>query len=152
MIESGILAATALLLLGAAWWDIRQHRIPNLMPALLLVFYAVYSVAAGATTLPWWNIAHFALALGAAIFLFNLGRIGGGNAKLYTAAALWFPLQQAHMLLLTTALFAALLIITYALERHFTRRPDGKENPAHRIPYGLAIAAGTITCWLLRTA
>lgn len=149
--ESGILAATALLLLGAAWSDIRQHRIPNLMPALLVLFYAVYSVASGVAALPWWNIAHFVLALAAAMLLFNIGRIGGGNAKLYTATALWFPLQQAPILLLAVALLAVLLAIVYALERRLTRRPDGKDGPARRIPYGLAIAGGAIACWLLPT-
>lgn len=150
MMESGVLAATALLLLGAAFWDIRQHRIPNLFPAMLVAFYAIYVAAAGMAVFPWWNIAHFAVALGAGMLLFTLGKIGGGDAKLYAAAALWFPLQQAHWMLLAVALFSALLVIAYRLEQRFTRSPDGREVAVRRIPYGLAIAAGAITCWLLR--
>lgn len=150
MIEYGILAAAAFVLLGAAYSDLKQFRIPNMMPGLLLVLYATYVAVVGATAFSWWHAAHFGVALIIGMFLFAIKWIGGGDAKLYATVALWFPLQQGHWLFFYVAMAGLVLALLYVLTRRFTRGPDGKKRTDRRIPYGVAIAAGTIAFWFLQ--
>jgi prepilin peptidase CpaA len=152
VIEFGVLAAAAFVLLGAAYSDLKQFRIPNMMPALLLVLYATYVAVAGAGAFSWWHIAHFAIALAAGMVLFALKWIGGGDAKLYAAAALWFPLQSGHWLIFLVGIAGAVLAVLFIITRRFTRGPDGRKRTDRRIPYGFAIAVGAIACWLLQPA
>lgn len=152
MIENGILAAAAFVLLGAAYSDFKQFRIPNMMPGLLLVLYATYVAVVGAAAFSWWHVAHFAIALAAGMLLFAIKWIGGGDAKLYATAALWFPLQSGHYLIFFVGLAGSVLAVLYLLTRRFTRGPDGKKRTDRRIPYGVAIAAGAIACWFLQPA
>lgn len=150
MIENGILAAAAFVLLGAAYSDLKQLRIPNMMPALLIVLYATYALVDGAQHFSWWHIAHFGVALLVGMGLFAAKWFGGGDAKLYAAAALWFPLQLGHLLLFYVGIAGAVLAILFILTRRFARTPDGKKRTDRRIPYGVAIAVGAIAFWLLQ--
>ena len=150
MIEYGILAAAAFVLLGAAYSDLKQFRIPNLMPGLILALYACYVAIVGATAFSWWHAAHFAMALIVGMVLFAMKWFGGGDAKLYAAVALWFPLQQGHKLLFMVGMAGLVLAILFILTRRFTKDSDGKKRTDRRIPYGVAIAFGAIACWLLQ--
>jgi prepilin peptidase CpaA len=150
MIEYGILAAAAFVLLGAAYSDLKQFKIPNLMPVLLLALYACYVAIVGLSAFNWWHVAHFAIALIVGMALFAMKWFGGGDAKLYAAVALWFPLQMGHLLLFYVGTAGLILAILFILTRKFTKGPDGKKRTDRRIPYGVAIAVGAIACWLLQ--
>lgn len=150
MIEYGVLAAAAFVLLGAAYSDLRLFRIPNMMPALLLVLYATYLAVTEGANFSWWNFAHFGVALAVGMGLFAIKWIGGGDAKLYAAAALWFPLQVGHWLMFCVGISGGVLAILFILTRRFTRGADGKKRTDRRIPYGVAIAVGTIAFWVLQ--
>ena len=151
MIEYGILAAAVFVLLGAAYSDLKQFKIPNLMPVLLLALYGSYVATVGLSAFSLWHLAHFAIALIVGMALFAMKWFGGGDAKLYAAVALWFPLQQGHMLLLMVGMAGLVLAILFILTRRFTKNADGKKRTDRRIPYGVAIAFGAIACWLLQT-
>lgn len=150
MIEIGILAAAAFVLLGAAYSDLKQFKIPNLMPVLLMALYACYVAIVGMSAFSWWHAAHFAIALIIGMVLFAMKWFGGGDAKLYAAVAIWFPLQKAHFLLFYVGIAGLVLAILFILTRKFTKGPDGKKRTDRRIPYGVAIAFGAIACWLLQ--
>lgn len=150
MIENGILAAAAFVLFGAAYSDLKQFKIPNLMPALLLALYACYVAIVGLSAISWWHAAHFAIALIVGMALFAMKWFGGGDAKLYAAVAIWFPLQKGHFLLFYVGLAGFVLAILFILTRKFTIGPNGKKRTDRRIPYGVAIALGAIACWILQ--
>lgn len=155
------------LLLGAAYSDLRTRRIPNAMtlPGLLL--------GLGCALLPT-GITLPAAALGivaALIFslpLFALGALGGGDGKLLMVVGAFMGPQGFFSAILLTILAGGLLAIYVASKLGrlgetfrnlgalvlyfltFGRR--GQRNTlampeAVTIPYGLAIAAGSIAAW-----
>ena len=134
----------------AAVSDWRSFRIPNILPAIILGLFLIAHIFWGWSADLWANMFHFAIALNVGMLLFGLGWIGGGDAKLYAAIALWFDWTGAvYMVFLTT--FAGLaLAVTYLLVRVFYRGKHrvsnelSKRKQERRIPYGVAIAAGAI--------
>lgn len=135
-------------LILAAVNDLATMTISNWISIVLIGSFAVLSVAVG---MPLEQIAwHFAaggvvLAGCFAMFAFNL--LGGGDAKLLTAAALWFGWNDLMTLLLVTALMGGPLCMAILLFRRVPL-PDwaGKQawlsrlhNPTSGVPYGVAI-------------
>lgn len=157
----GVLACVGL----AAAWDLRRGRIPNqLTYTAIVVGLLVRAVLVG------WRGALDGLAAGliggGVFFLFFLVRgMGAGDVKLMTAVGVWSGLRQLPTILITTALAGGILALGYMLfyrqARHTLRNlgslfrhhfslgiaphPElNIQNPqAIRIPYALAIAAGT---------
>jgi prepilin peptidase CpaA len=137
-------------ILAAAFSDWRSFRIPNLLPALLLVLFFVGHIVWGYSSALWPNAMHFALALAVGMLLFGMGWIGGGDAKLYAAIALWFNWTGAVYLVFMTTMAGLALAVTYLLIRVFVtkkQKPNdalSKRKRERRIPYGVAIALGGI--------
>jgi prepilin peptidase CpaA len=138
-----LLSIWVLILLGGAFTDMRALRIPNIIPGLLiLLFIAIHSYA-GFTAVIWPNLLHFLVALAIGMLLFHIRWIGGGDAKFYAAAALWFDWKGAVALIFLTSVAGLLLAIILILARKAgLRKSVAKED--RRIPYGVAIAAGAI--------
>lgn len=92
------------------------------------------------------HVVHFLLALAGGMLLFRLGMIGGGDAKFYAGCAAWFALPQAMSLLVTVTLAGFLLFLGWFIVRRIQRRPirAASDRPFDRLPYGLAIAGGTL--------
>ncbi|GJL96878.1 MAG: pilus assembly protein CpaA [Hyphobacterium sp.] len=140
----------------AAARDAMSFTIPNwLCGALALVF----PLAAAALGIGWMDfglhivVGFVALLIGMA--LFAPGWIGGGDAKLIAAAALWFGWPDSLMFLGKAALMGGILAVGLIMLRRFapasglpqrwltgTLLADGA--PA---PYGIALAAGAL--WTL---
>ena len=143
-----------LLLLVAAASDLRYRRIPNLIPALIVLLFIVGWLLGFPFTGPWWAHGfHFVAALLVGMLLFRFGWFGGGDAKLYAACALWFSFSDALLLMFVTTASGAVIVLVRALA--IVARsifgspgapPDGpRQRRAPRtIPYGIAIAAGGI--------
>lgn len=150
----------------AAWLDLFTMTIPN---KISLVLVAVFLVCAPLTGMPWEQffthigLGFFVLVIGIAMFAFGL--LGGGDAKLLAAAALWIGYDDFLSYLFIAALFGAglaLAILSYRgavpptwAYRHAwaMRLYDKKEG----IPYGIALAAGALwifptTDWFLAVA
>jgi prepilin peptidase CpaA len=141
------------LLILAAGWDLTGFVIPNAIPLALVVFFLLFVPAAG-LPLPAAGAHGLAglCALAVTFGMFALGWIGGGDAKLFSAAALWFGFHD----LLAYALIASvvgggltLLLIAFrrlplpaALFRYawIARLHDAEAG----IPYGVALAAGAL--------
>lgn len=134
--------ALALALLGAVL-DIRTRRLPNWLCASLAVAAgAGLALSQGPALLPW-SLLHAAIALIAGMLLFRVGAIGGGDAKLYAAAACAMPLGKAHLLLGWTSVAGLCLILGMMMMRAITRTGE----PASllrgwKVPYGAAIFGG----------
>ncbi|MBS7696336.1 MULTISPECIES: prepilin peptidase [unclassified Chelatococcus] len=139
------------LMILAAVNDIMTMTIPNFIPLILIVGFAFFAPAAGlpATTIGLHATAAV-LMLGVTFCFFACGWMGGGDAKLAAATALWFgptmPLLDYAILTsligagLTLALLAArrMPLPLFAESWAWARRLHGAGTG---VPYGMALAA-----------
>src|SRR5690349_11882575 len=103
------------LVIAAALKDLTSFTIPNWIPLLLIGAFPIAAVGLGLG----WPAAGLHLAIGVAALVAGMAMfaarwIGGGDAKLFAAAALWLGWPAALSYLFMTALagggLAALLI------------------------------------------
>ncbi|WP_221792285.1 A24 family peptidase [Aquisediminimonas sediminicola] len=154
------------LLILAALQDVMQLRISNLFVLAILALFPFWLVAVGFNLDVWQNLVVFALAFVLGSLAFHFGLIGGGDAKLFMAGALWFNLADAPHYLMSIVLFGALMTFVLIILRRvlpllgFKPSPQDKADeargagwamlePKGPIPYGVAIAAGAILCAVL---
>lgn len=137
------------LLVVAAIGDIRSLRIPNALP--LSIVAALFCILA-LTSAPAEDFAKAALsgliglAVGYGFFAARL--MGGGDGKLFAAAATWFTAGA----LLSVGLWVSIAGIGVALAALAVRTMraaaqgagDGPPPLKTPVPYGVAIAAGVI--------
>ena len=131
------------MLLAAAISDLRAYRIPNALPGILMLLFGVAQIMDSSATVPWSNLAHFGISLIVGMFLFSRGWIGGGDAKLYAATALWFAWNGAVTLLFFTTIVGAVLAAAFIAARLLGLRKNIPKKD-RRIPYGVAIAIGGV--------
>jgi prepilin peptidase CpaA len=145
-----VVAMFVLPLAVAALWDLASFRIPNLLPLALLVLFPV-AVAVSAVPVAWgWHLAAGAVVLAVGAGLFALGLLGGGDAKLMAAAALWLGSGNLLGFLLVTSLAGGVLTLVILLLRAAPVRTalagmglaPAVLRPRGGIPYGVAIAVG----------
>lgn len=140
----GLLALLAIALLVAALGDWRHRLIRNRLNAAIAAAAPLFWLACHLE--PWPGIAiQLALALlvlAVCAALFAARMLGGGDAKLLAALALWVPPAAFAELLLVMALAGGLLAgAMLATRRHLA--PGAKAS----VPYGIAIAVGGL--WVL---
>lgn len=144
------IAIWVITLAAAAISDLRAFRISNMFPAIIIVLFVALHTAAGFTSALLPNALHFLLALTIGMVLFGRGWIGGGDAKLYAAVALWFDWNGAIALIFLTTFSGLLLAIAFVVGRMLgiRRNRQNDEKPKskmeRRIPYGVAISLGAV--------
>lgn len=127
------------LLVWAAVNDALSRLIPNgVVAALALTFPAAALLAGWPSSLVAAHFACGAVVCAATFGLFSLGVFGGGDAKLFSAAALWFGWDWIAAFTIATSLFGGVLALLYVLPRLI----GGRGQAPATLPYGLAIAAG----------
>ena len=146
-----IVVLPALLAL-AAGWDLASYTIPNRLQLALVAVFVVFVLATGMTPgmVGLHLLAGFA-GLVVGFTLFALGYIGGGDAKLFAAVALWLGFDRDLMsyMLIASVLGGALTLGLLALRKvplpalltgqsWLLRLHDERAG----IPYGVALAAG----------
>lgn len=148
--------------------DIRTRRIPNWLTytglAAALLVRGVLSGWLGLRS----GLAGLAVGGGVFVLLFLLGGMGGGDVKLMAAVAAWAGSAQGIGILIASAIAGGVLAAIYVivgkrirltvlntmllLGHHLSSglRPhplfDVRDATSARIPYGLAIAMGTLFC------
>jgi prepilin peptidase CpaA len=137
-------------LAGAAAMDLSRLRIPNFFPlAVIGLFFVWFALSPGASGV-WQNAAMFAFTLVGSTFLFTKGWLGGGDAKLMAAIALWFDFRGAASLFFYVAIGGALLSFIFIILRrmmpaHLAESSNAAAfKPRGPIPYGIAIAGGAM--------
>ena len=147
-----ILVFPALMAFAAAS-DLFTMTISNRVSILLAAAFLVLAVASGMA--PYDILSHLgagALVLVLAFGCFAMGWVGGGDAKVAAAAALWFGFGHLLNYLLYASLFGGVLTILllqmrqwplpYALTgQTWLMRLHAKESG---IPYGIALAIGAL--------
>jgi prepilin peptidase CpaA len=163
-----LLICASVVALAGAFHDARSRRIPNrLTYAAIAAGFAVRAALGGWLGLE--SAVWGALAAGGVFFLlFVVGGMGGGDVKLMAAVGAWAGLNQAVPILLAAALAGGVLAIVYmianrsvgrtllnsvVLVRHhltFGLSPhpqiNVQESGTTRVPFGIAIAMGTLFC------
>jgi prepilin peptidase CpaA len=137
----------------AAGWDLASFTIPNFLSLALIFAFALFAVithmalgAAGS------HLLAGIIGLVAGFTLFALGTIGGGDAKLFAAIALWLGFANLADFTIAASLFGGALALLILGLRHvplpaflasqswLVRLHDDKAG----IPYGVALAAGAL--------
>jgi len=165
--------------LGAAWFDVRERRIPNALTVGAFVAAVVLRIplgfdALGATFLG------AALAFALALPFFLVGGLGGGDVKLLTAVGAFLGPHDLWFALLVMALVGgAMAVFVITKHRAFgqtavnlraivsTLGPGtftgwkGEGSKASvtldtpgvlTVPYGVAIASGALAAWFVYEA
>ena len=134
-----LLTSLAALLVVAAVIDVRTFTISNRLNLTVAVLAPLYWLSIALS--PWPGVA---VQLGGAAIVFVLlaaafyaGMMGGGDVKLASALALWFPPASTIKFLVFMSLAGGLLTLII-LAWHRAKRREGKPE----IPYGVAIAFG----------
>jgi prepilin peptidase CpaA len=139
-----LLAALALLLVAACWFDLRSRVIPNELNLAVALLAIPFWWASG---LALWPDAAVQLGVAALVFglfalAFAIGAMGGGDVKLIGAIALWLPWQAVLAVLVIMSIAGGALTLVMLI-RH---RLASREAPLE-IPYGVAIAVGGL--WVI---
>lgn len=137
----------------AASYDLLTMQIPNRFPAALAIAFLAVALLNGLplTTIGVHLLAGLAVLAGT-FALFAFGFLGGGDAKLASAIALWLGIEQALPFLVLTALFGgALSLIVLAFRAVPLPGFLIGWSPALRlhekgagVPYGVALAAAAL--------
>jgi prepilin peptidase CpaA len=155
MLIAAILVVFPFAMANAAVSDLMSMTISNRISVILV---AAFLVLAPLTGMPMaqigWHVMAMLLVLTVCFTLFAIGAMGGGDAKLMSATALWFGMNMnlavyfvvASFLggLLTLAIlrFRGSNVTVYTGNIEFLHR---MANPQEKIPYGIALGtAGLI--------
>jgi len=142
-----------LFLMAAAISDIRTRRIPNWISVVLIAGFLLVGILEGFTlssVATHMGIGLCVLICGFILFAFNI--IGGGDAKLLAAGAVWMGPEAVLIFLFLTALAGGLFSLGVLLFRQMPLPASVLKvdwvTQLHMhgsgIPYGLAIAIGGI--------
>lgn len=155
MAEHPLLLVFPLLMIYAATLDVLTMRIANgISIALVLGFLLVAPVAGMPMQQMLMHLAAGSAVLLAAMLLFSLRLLGGGDAKLLAAAAVWIGSEQLVPFLVCVTIFGGALAILLLAYRH---TPAGAlplptwaarlHKQGEGMPYGVAIAAGALVVY-----
>ncbi len=151
-----VFGAYVLLLITAAVFDVAKFIIPNVIVVALAALFVIATIVLPFDT-DWISHAGAAAAVflsGALAYRFKV--LGAGDVKLMTAVSLWVGFEHLPLLLLYIALSGGALAIFSVLLRRVVlavaiHRPlsGGGILPrwlvaGEKIPYGVAIASGSI--------
>lgn len=153
MTSISLLVVFPFLMAYAAVRDLLTMLIPNTVSIALVVAFAAFAVSGG---LGWdvvaWHLGAGLAALAVTFTLFALGYIGGGDAKLVAATALWIGFDQlGDYLIIASLAGGALTLGLLAIRAHplpfaVARLPfalhlhDAKTG----VPYGIALALSAL--------
>jgi len=157
MLEALIFVVFPFCMVFAAVSDTLSMTIANRVPLLLL---AVFAVVAPLTGMDWttygWHFAAGALVLMITFGMFAVGGMGGGDAKLLTATAVWmgFNVHLVEYVVVSALAGGALTlaILTYrgSVLATFTSRNLFLRNLADGeggVPYGIALGIGGLIAY-----
>ncbi|TPI36366.1 peptidase [Mesorhizobium sp. B3-1-6] len=152
MIEAAIFVVFPFCMLYAAISDTLSMTIANRVPVILL---ATFALVAPLTGMDWtsyaWHFAAGAVVLAVTFGLFALGGMGGGDAKLLAATAVWMGLDINLVgYLVTSAFIGGLLTVAILVYRKsplaaytgHSRFLRYFADESVGVPYGIALGLG----------
>ena len=149
MLNSILVLIFPLLMAFAACSDLFTMRISNALVALVVGGFFVMALVAGLTPMEiGMHLAAGALVLAVTFGMFAMGWIGGGDAKLVAAIAVWMGFELLLPYLLYAAVFGGVLTLLLLMGRRYALPgPLLKagwlvrlHHPKTGVPYGIALA------------
>jgi prepilin peptidase CpaA len=153
MATLGLLIVFPALTAFAAVSDMLTMTIPNRVSIALIAAFVLFAFWFGMplAEIGWHFAAGFAVLV-ACFFMFSAGWMGGGDAKLAAATAVWFGFGNLLDYVTVTALFGGLLTLGLLHARHvplpafaqnweWSRRLHAATSG---IPYGIALASAAL--------
>ncbi|WP_394691250.1 prepilin peptidase [Hoeflea sp.] len=155
MVEAAIFIVLPLCLAMAAFTDILTMKIPNRVSVILALSFFVVAPLSGMDLVTFgWSIVAALMVFTACFALFAVNVMGGGDAKILSAAALWYGFSTdlvaflgftgiyggllAFVVLVIRANQNILLVSPVPIPMHFFKNRAG-------IPYGVAIGAAAFS-------
>ena len=112
MLETALVVFFPFLMIYSAFSDLVSMKISNKVALALMVGFVIFSGLMGMDLNTFaWHWAMFALVLAISFALFAFGAIGGGDAKLAAATALWLGWEHTLSYFLIASLIGAFLTI-----------------------------------------
>lgn len=151
--ETLVLFVVPALLALAAGWDLASFTIPNVLSLVMIASFVLFAVIVRMTLADaGWHALAGAIGLACGFTLFALGYIGGGDAKLFAAIALWLGFGNLLEFALIASLFGGALALALMSLRSLPLPAvlAGRSwlvrlhDRAAGIPYGVALAAGAL--------
>ena len=140
--------SACLLFFASIVTDLRRRQIPNTIPILLLVLFAIYAGTGGIRTfgILWEHLAVGGIILIVGFALYLTGRFGGGDSKLLAVAGVWVGPSPLYLgfFLCGLAIFAFALSMVSLL-------PIKKSRCLRtQLPFAVAIAPPAVMVLSLR--
>jgi len=154
-------------MLAAMTWDIATRRIPNALVVVGILCALALRSAVGPAAL-WSGMLGSALAFAIALPLFAMRAMGGGDVKLFAAVGAFVGPSLFLPAFVTSAIVGGVIGIIYAVRRGVVvpvmysskdllvnaatlgrsgERPTLEKKGAITVPYGAAIAIGSVVVW-----
>jgi prepilin peptidase CpaA len=152
MLSSSLVLIFPAAMAFAAAMDMITMTIPNRISLALVAAFAIIVPFSGLplSTVAL-HVAAGAIMLAAGIGMFAAGWVGGGDAKLLAAGALWLGMPQLLPFLLLTGVLGGLLMVVVLIYRWYPATalplPDWALKLHRRetgLPYGIAIGGAAI--------
>lgn len=156
MFGTALLLIFPVLMIAAAASDVATMTIPNTLSLAVAGAFAIFVAAGG---LAWdevlLHLAAGALVLAGAFAMFAAGWIGGGDAKLAAATALWLGFDLLYDYLIIAALAGGFLTLAILVVRQhplpaFVSRwtwVQRLHEPRGDVPYGLGLAVAALAVY-----
>lgn len=155
MVQAAIFVIFPLCVAMAAFCDFISMKIPNRVPVILAVSFFVIAPFSGMDLATFgWSVVAAMMVFAGCFALFALNVMGGGDAKILSAAALWYGFNidlvaflgftgiyggfLALIVLMIRANQNLLLVTPIPIPMHFFKDRAG-------IPYGVAIGAAAFS-------
>lgn len=131
--------------------DVKSLRIPNAyVVAILLAFVPAFLIAPEQFGAWWEHLGAFAAIFAITYVMFAVGMIGGGDAKLGSALALWVGLKGLMAYVFYMAVVGGVLGLFSLLlkkKKPFTKPKKGSwvatvQDGGNAVPYGIALSIG----------
>jgi prepilin peptidase CpaA len=145
---------------AAAYGDVKTLRIPNALVIAVAALGLLRLILIGDLSVALYTLGASVMVFIAVFLLFWRGFVGGGDAKLITAAALLVGYNSLFNFLLVMSLCGLLVSIAVLVIRRRSSVvvsvviSDAQPLPKARlaVPYGAAIAGGGIVTLLFQTS
>ncbi len=148
-----ILSVFPLMVVMAGISDFFTLKIPNWLNAVIAVSVVPFVILAGMPLEIFaWHIIAGLVTFVVGFILFSINIIGGGDAKMLAACAVWVGWDVLMEFAVVTVFAGAVLVIAIKVWVFFANRKDIKGmdwaknflSKKPQLPYGIAIAAGGV--------
>jgi prepilin peptidase CpaA len=143
-----VLVVASVLLVQAAWTDLRDYKIRNELILALAGLFVLYAALTGHWADLKWDVAFAALMFVVLLAFYSMGWMGGGDVKILAVAFLWTGLSGALPFAVLLALFSGAHSIAAKLDWVKSQVTAGGRR---RIPFAPSVAGALICTFMLRS-